>query len=160
MNSPTGQSAERWTRAAVWRAQHRIAANDSGRKLLQRPVATGLVWLVVAISLALPSALLLTVENLRPIVPDLARSAQLSVMLDREADRASAEAVQGQIENWSGVDAVRWVSREQALSEFGEQTGLATLLASLDRNPLPHTLRVLPRLPAQRLSAESLDRRA
>ena len=59
MNSPTGQSAERWTRAAVWRAQHRIAANDSGRKLLQRPVATGLVWLVVAISLALPSALLL-----------------------------------------------------------------------------------------------------
>jgi len=147
MNSPTGQSAERWTRAAVWRAQHRIAANDSGRKLLQRPVATGLVWLVVAISLALPSALLLTVENLRPIVPDLARSAQLSVMLDREVDRASAEAVQGQIENWSGVDAVRWVSREQALSEFGEQTGLATLLASLDRNPLPHTLRVLPKLP-------------
>ena len=147
MNSPTGQPAERWTRSAVWRAQHRIAANDSWRKLLQRPVATGLVWLVVAISLALPSALLLTVENLRPIVPDLARSAQLSVMLDREVDRASAEAVQGQIENWSRVDAVRWVSREQALSEFGEQTGLATLLASLDRNPLPHTLRVLPRLP-------------
>ena len=147
MNSPTGQPAERWTRSAVWRAQHRIAANDSWRKLLHRPVATGLVWLVVAISLALPSALLLTVENLRPIVPDLARSAQLSVMLDREADRASAEAVQGQIENWSQIDAVRLVSREQALSEFGEQTGLATLLASLDRNPLPHTLRVLPRLP-------------
>jgi cell division transport system permease protein len=69
-------------------------------------------------------------------------------MLDREADRASAEAVQDQIENWSQIDAVRLVSREQALSEFGEQTGLATLLASLDRNPLPHTLRVLPRLPA------------
>jgi cell division transport system permease protein len=55
--------------------------------------------------------------------------------------------MQRQIENWSGVNTVQLVGREQALSEFGEQTGLATLLASLDRNPLPHTLRVLPMLP-------------
>lgn len=147
MNSPTGQPGERWNRAAVWRAQHRIAAHDSWRKLLQRPVATGLVWLMVAISLAVPSALLLTLENLRPIVPDVAGSAQLSVMLDREVNRTSAEAVQRQIESWARVDTVRLVGREQALLEFGEQTGLATLLASLDRNPLPHTLRVLPALP-------------
>jgi cell division protein FtsX len=38
---------------------------------MARPVATGMVWLVVAISLALPGAMLLTLDNLRPLVPNL-----------------------------------------------------------------------------------------
>ena len=59
---------------------------------MDRPVATGMVWLVVAISLALPGAMLLTLDNLRPLIPDLERPAQVSVMLDGELDLEQAEA--------------------------------------------------------------------
>ena len=58
---------------------------------MARPLATGMVWLVVAISLALPGATLLTLDNLRPLVPDLERSAQVSVMLAEELNRKQAE---------------------------------------------------------------------
>ena len=42
-------------------------------KLIARPFSTVLIWLVVAISLSLPSSLLLTLDNLSRIVPDLAQ---------------------------------------------------------------------------------------
>lgn len=106
-----------------------------------------MVWLVVAISLALPSAMLLTIDNLRPLVPDLARSAQISVMLDAELDLSAAETLQRQIANWDSVEDVTLVRRDEALRVFGEQTGLSALLTSLERNPLPHALLVLPSAP-------------
>ena len=51
---------------------------------MARPLATGMVWRVVAISLALPGAMLLTLDNLRPLIPDLEQQAQVSVMLEVE----------------------------------------------------------------------------
>ena len=106
-----------------------------------------MVWLVVAISLALPSVLLLTLDNLRPLAPDLARPAQISVLLDGQLDLAQAESLQRQIAAWASVEDVVLVGRDEALATFGEQTGLSGLLASLDRNPLPYTLLVSPRAP-------------
>ena len=50
--------------------------------------------MVVAISLALPGAMLLTLDNLRPLIPDLEQPAQVSVMLDGELDLEQAEALQ------------------------------------------------------------------
>ena len=61
---------------------------------MARPLATGMVWMVVAISLALPGAMLLTLDNLRPLIPDLEQRAQVLVMLDGELDLEQAEALQ------------------------------------------------------------------
>jgi cell division transport system permease protein len=110
-------------------------------------VATSMVWLVVAISLALPSVLLLTLDNLRPLAPDLGHPAQISVLLDGQLDLAQAESLQRQIAAWATVEDVVLVGRDEALATFGEQTGLSGLLKSLDRNPLPYTLLVSPRAP-------------
>ncbi len=77
----------------AWRAQHRAAAVSSWEKLMSRPFSTVLIWLVVAISLSLPNALLLTLDNLGRVAPDLTRGAQLSVMLRSEADLATARLV-------------------------------------------------------------------
>lgn len=144
MSAAPQQTREEWGRFAAWRSQHRAAAASSWQKLVSRLMATSMVWLVVAISLALPSVLLLTLDNLRPLVPDLARPAQISVMLDRQLDLAQAESLQRQITDWASVADVALVGRDEALVTFGEQTGLSELLTSLDRNPLPHTLLILP----------------
>ena len=106
-----------------------------------------MVWLVVAISLALPGAMLLTLDNLRPLVPDLEQPAQVSVMLGGELALEQAEALQRELAAWDSVDDVILVRRDEALAVFGEQTGLSGLLASLDHNPLPHALLVSPSAP-------------
>jgi len=144
MSASPEQVREEWGRFAAWRSQHRAAAASSWQKLVSRSMATSMVWLVVAISLALPSVLFLTLDNLRPLVPDLTRPAQVSVLLDRQLDLAQAESVRRQIMDWASVADVALVGRDEALVTFGEQTGLSELLTSLDRNPLPHTLLVLP----------------
>ena len=114
---------------------------------MARPLATGMVWLVVAISLALPGAMLLTLDNLRPLVPNLEQPAQVSVMLDGELELEPARALQHDLATWESVEGVTLVRRDEALAVFGEQTGLSRLLASLDHNPLPHALLVSPSTP-------------
>ena len=147
MSSSARQTREGWSRIAAWRSQHRSAATNSWQKLIAKPLATGMVWLVVAISLALPGAMLLTLDNLRPLVPELERPAQVSVMLAGVLDLEQAEALQRELATWESVEDVTLVRRDEALAVFGEQTGLSGLLMSLDRNPLPHALLVSPSAP-------------
>ena len=80
MKAPSTSSAESWSRLAAWRAQHRAAAQSSWQKLRAQPLTTGLVWLVIAISFALPSTLLLTLDNLQLVAPDTETSVRLSVL--------------------------------------------------------------------------------
>ena len=136
-------SAEKWSATMAWRAQHRAAAISSWHKLMARPFSTVLIWLVVAISLSLPTSLLLTLDNLGRVVPDLAQGAHVSVMLTSEADLSAARNVEQRISTWSEVARIELISRDRALMEFGEQTGLSGVLRSLERNPLPHTVLIV-----------------
>ena len=149
-------SAERWSTVTAWRAQHRVAAVSSWEKLMARPFSTVLIWLVVAISLALPSTFLLTLDNLGRVAPDLTRGAQLSVMLRSEADLATARLVEQRVGAWPEVSQVSLIPREQALMEFAEQTGLSSVLMSLENNPLPHTLLVAPAPDLNKTAATAL----
>ena len=107
-----------------------------------------MVWLVVAISLALPGAMLLTLDNLRPLVPDLERPAQVLVMLDGKLNLEQAEALKRELVTWASLEDATLVRRDEALAIFGEQTGLSGVLTLLDHNPLPHSLLVSPTAPS------------
>ena len=106
MKSPTTSSAESWGRLAAWRAQHRAAAKGSWQKLRAQPVTTGLVWLVIAISFALPSKLLLTLHNLQLVAPDVDASDRLSGLLSLEASLDEAMTLRDEISSWTDVDTV------------------------------------------------------
>ena len=147
MFSGRESATERWGPFAAWRAQHRIAAASSWQRLLSRPGSTCLIWLVVAISLALPGALLLTLDSVHRVTTDFDRGVQLSVMLETDATLADVETIQSAITAWPEIDRVAFLHRDAALSQFAEQTGLSSVLLSLNRNPLPHTLLVAPVMP-------------
>ena len=156
MFSGRESATERWGPFAAWRAQHRIAAASSWQRLLSRPGATCLIWLVVAISLALPGALLLTLDSVHRVTMDFDRGVQLSVMLETDATLADAETIQGAITAWPEIDRVTFLHRDAALSQFAEQTQLSSVLSSLNRNPLPHALLVAPVMPMPQQTFEGL----
>ena len=156
MFSGRESATERWGPFAAWRAQHRIAAASSWQRLLSRPGATCLIWLVVAISLALPGALLLTLDGVHRVTTDFDRAVQLSVMLETDATLADAEVIQAAITAWPEIDRVTFLHRDAALSQFAEQTELSSVLSSLNRNPLPHTLLVAPVMPMPQQTFEGL----
>ena len=115
-----------------------------------------MIWLVVAISLALPGALLLTLDGVHRVTTDFDRAVQLSVMLETDATLADAKVIQAAITAWPEIERVTFLHRDAALSQFAEQTELSSVLSSLNRNPLPHTLLVAPVMPMPQQTLEGL----
>ena len=126
----------------LWLLQHQSAAASSWKKLQERPLSTFMTWLLVALSLALPASLLLTVNNLNSVTSHFERPPQFSLLLTEQMDLDDATHLQQAITNWPEVARVKLIPRDEALSQFIALTGLNPLLESLPRNPLPHTLLV------------------
>ena len=144
MTRPQKRDQASWGPWAAWRAQHRAAAHTSWQKLAVQPVVTGVTWLVIAISLALPSTLLLTLDNLSAVAGGVDRPPQWSVLLTGDSELPVAEQLQRTLQSWPEIDDAVVLDRERALTQFIQQTDLATVVGSLARNPLPHTVIVMP----------------
>ena len=84
---------------------------------------------------------------------------QLSVLLTGDSELAVAEQLQRTLKNWSEIDDVVLLDRELALSQFLQQTDLAAVVGSLARNPLPHTLIVMPVHAASETAMTALSQR-
>jgi cell division transport system permease protein len=100
--------------------------------------------LLIGISLALPTALYLVVENGRAIVAGWERSAQISVFLRPEVDDARAQGLAESVRGWAEVGTVAVLGRSQALEEYKALAGVAGSLEALGSNPLPAVLLVQP----------------
>lgn len=128
----------------AWRSHHRIVAGESLARLLTSPMQSLLTWLVVAIALALPAFLYLALAQLQDIGAGLETRPQLSVFLNERAREEAALALREQLLMKAEIGSVDYISPEQALVEFEQYSGLGDVLSSLDNNPLPPVLLVVP----------------
>jgi cell division transport system permease protein len=128
----------------AWRSHHRIVAGESLVRLFTSPLQSLLTWLVVAIALALPAFLYLALAQLQTIGAGWQTRPQLSVFLNDRAREEAAMVLREQLLTKAEISSVEYISPEQALSEFEQYSGLGDVLASLDNNPLPPVLLVVP----------------
>ena len=142
----TGQKFRLGDRWRGYRAHHRATLSSSVRKMLREPVQTLLTVLVIAIALALPSAMLLALNNVQKIGGDLESSSQITVFLAKSASSTAIDGLALQLEDLEGVISVTYVSAEEALEEFKALSGFGTALRYLDENPLPAVFLVQPLL--------------
>jgi cell division transport system permease protein len=136
-------------RLNAWVRHHRLSAADSLRRVLERPTASLLTWLVVGIALALPVSLALSLDNLRALGGRVDTQAQLSVFLRPAVDAVAGQALAGELGQRADIATATFRSREEALEEFRARSGFSDVLGGLEDNPLPHLLLVVPRDPAQ-----------
>jgi len=142
----TGQKlriADRWR---GYRAHHRATLSSSIVKMLGEPIQTLMTVLVIAIALALPSAMLLMLNNVQKIGGDLESSSQITVFVAKPADSKAVDHLAVQLEELKDVISVTYVSAEQALEEFKALSGFGAALRYLDENPLPAVFLVQPLL--------------
>lgn len=133
------------TRALGWLARHAQVFLATLGELSRAPIGTLMTVLLVGISMALPAALYLVVENARAVTAGWHLSAQISVFLRPEAGAGETERVARSVEGWPEVAAVRVITREEALAEYKVMAGMAGALEGLEVNPLPFVLVVSPR---------------
>jgi len=129
----------------AWLRQHRQAVAAAFGKLAAQKSAAVLNALVIGIALSLPAGGYALLSSLRSVLQGAALEPQLSVFLRTEAKRADADALDAKLKDDARVRDARFVPREQALKELQAAEGLAEVIASLNRNPLPDAFVVRPK---------------
>ena len=130
----------------AYMAHHSSSAIHSLARLLETPWQSLMTWLVIAIAIALPTGLYVGFANVQDLAESWEGSSQISVFLRPEASDAKAEDIRLKLTARPDIAKVIYVSPSQGLAEFRAQSGLGEVIDSLDKNPLPGTLLVTPKL--------------
>jgi cell division transport system permease protein len=123
---------------------HLAEAKRSAQRIRDSGSASFLTALVIAISLALPSSLYLLLNNVEGLVNNWDEQSNISVFLKKDFKESALLAFEKRIQEWDLVKGTRYISAEQALEEFRKSSGLEDIIETLDTNPLPATIIIVP----------------
>jgi cell division transport system permease protein len=128
-------------------------------RLARSPFSTALTVLVIALALALPTALRLLVLNAQAATGGFSSAIELSVYLKTDVPLIKAQQLERNVRQRADVAHVELIPADKAMEEFRNYSGFGVALEALKDNPLPHVLHVEPRADAQTAAAvESLRR--
>ncbi|MDE0450864.1 MAG: permease-like cell division protein FtsX [Gammaproteobacteria bacterium] len=100
-----------------------------------------LVWLLVGISLALPTALYILQRNLAAVASQWDGRPSFTVYLQTGTDVGVARVLATRLDAETEVERAWVITPEQALEDFGEGLAIADALEVLGENPLPASVR-------------------
>ncbi|MBD9483570.1 cell division protein FtsX [Pseudomonas sp. PDM14] len=143
-DKPINEGPDFSTLLHAWLESHRASLVDSLRRLARQPIGSFFTCLVMAIALSLPMGLSLLLDNVERLGGSWQRAAQISLYLDLDTNEASGQRLRDEIAGMGDVAEAEWISREQALAEFQQQSGLGEALRELPDNPLPGVVVVTP----------------
>jgi cell division transport system permease protein len=139
------QSRAGWRhRLAAWVRHHRLSAADSLYRVVDNPGASLLTWLSIGVALALPISLSVLLDSARAMSAGVENPTQISVFLDHGLDAGAGQALAQSLTSVEGVRDARFMSAEEALTEFRELSGFDDVVDSLEENPLPAVVLVEP----------------
>ena len=118
--------------------------------LSRNPLSSLMTIAVIAIALALPTAMYASLNNISNVSVGWDNSAQISVFLKKKVSAKQARALAKKIGRYKNVKKVKFIHKDKALKEFQKSSGFGDAINSLGKNPLPHVLAVQPHVDKQR----------
>jgi cell division transport system permease protein len=129
---------------AIWLTRHVSTSIGSLGRLSRQPVASLMIILVIAVTLAIPASLNLIVKNAHSVSSGWDNVLDFSIYLRRDVSESEAADVASLIQQRADIESVKFITASAALEEFKVQSGFGQALDHLTDNPLPHTLVVRP----------------
>lgn len=129
----------------AYRDLHAHALFSSLGRLVASRLNAVLTIIVLSISISLACGFYLLVENVQQLTSDLETSNQISLFLRDDVSLASATKLANGIKLDPSVQAVKVITKEQALKEFEQFSGFGEAIRALEKNPLPIVLQVIPK---------------
>lgn len=127
----------------AWLTLHRVAVQNALRRLWRSPLNTLLSVAVIGIALTLPAAGYALLDSLRGLSSSATATQQISLFLTLDAEKKDIAALEERLRA-AAVGPWRLVTRDEALKNLQTHAGMAEIVASLPRNPLPDALIVEP----------------
>ena len=131
-------------RLVAWLSHHQRVCRSTLAVLLGDPFASLMTWLAIGIALGMPLILYVVLQNVSSISGDWGGKPRVTLYLAEEVTREAGQAFAREIQQRPGIDETEFVSSNSALQEFQRKSGFGDVLSSLDRNPLPHVIEVVP----------------
>lgn len=107
------------------------------KRLLRSPLGSLLSISVIGIAFSLPAGIYGMLENLEAVAGQFSTTPQLSLFLKLNTSEEAVMDVKSRLEHHAGITTIQFISKENALQEFGQSTGLADIAKSFEQNPLP-----------------------
>lgn len=137
--------------SALWRDRlhsyvqhHGDNCAEALRRLGRTPLQSLMTAMVIAIALALPAALYVAVLNLQQLGGSVQTNSQVTIFLRGDAQAPAIEPLLTRLRGMPGVEAVTYLSPDEALREFQALSGFGDALNLLDENPLPPVVLITP----------------
>ena len=127
----------------AWFAQHRAAMASAFRRLWATPLNTLLSLLVIGIALTLPGLGYVLLDNLRDLGRTTSGVQQISLFMQLDASKKDVGDIENRLKQ-AATGKWRFVPKEAALKRMQTNEGMAEIVASLPRNPLPDAFIVEP----------------
>ncbi|HAV42820.1 TPA: hypothetical protein DCX15_02225 [bacterium] len=113
--------------------------------------------LTMIITLLVFGVFLLLSTNLNKVLSNIERRAAIVAYLKENLSKEKGKEICATILKMEGVKKARYVSKEEALSQFKEELGSqAFILEVIDTNPLPASIEIEPELPPTEEKIERL----
>ena len=139
------RSRDPWERPPLrplgWLRDHWRVGGESVHFISARLPTSFLVWLLVGIALALPAGLYILQVNMQAATADWQGRPGLTVYFQTDAPAGDVEATVEALGAMQGLREVTLTTASQALEEFRSFAGVGDMLAELDNNPLPASVR-------------------
>ena len=132
----------------TWLRLHLLALSGALHRLVSQPVASLLSILVLATAIALPVIAAVALRSAGTAAAGIDTEPHLNVYLALDAGDEDVKRIERALKAHPDAGSVRFIPRSQALAELKVTSHLAEILATLDRNPLPHAFTVRVRTTA------------
>ncbi|MBQ0725531.1 MAG: permease-like cell division protein FtsX [Cycloclasticus sp.] len=99
---------------------------------------------VIAITLSLPSGLLVSITNLKSLSDQIDLNNNISIFLQQSVTFQQAVDLSQLLENDDKIANTTLISKQDALQEFRQYSGFGAAIRVLNDNPLPHVIQITP----------------
>lgn len=124
----------------MWLYQQRMAATQALKRLAQQPFGVLLGALVIGIAAALPMTGWVLTDNVAGLARSVSGTPELSLFMRLGTPTEDVRQLEERLRRETGVAAVRFISRDDALRQLSSTSGVADVVATLPDNPLPDAL--------------------
>lgn len=99
---------------------------------------------VIAITLSLPSGLLVSINNLQSVSGSIDLNNNVSVFLRSSVTLQQATELTAVLQQDSKITDAILIDKQAALEEFRQYSGFGSAISALSDNPLPHVIQITP----------------
>jgi len=132
--------------AHIWFLRHLQVALSSLGRLTRSPIGTLMTATVLGIAVSLPAGMWVMLDNVKQISGNWDGGASLSMFLKADINETQVDELIGKLKLMPEIQNIEYVTKDDALVEFQQFSGLGQALEILQENPLPAVLIITPTL--------------